>query len=392
MKVLVVHNYYRVQGGECVSFEAEADGLRELGCEVETLSLNSGNLGFWDRLSLPLQQIWSLRGANLFADKVKSFNPDIVHFQNLFPLLSRSCAWKGKELGVPMVHTLRNYRYLCANALLEREGAACELCIETNSSLPALRYKCYRNSALATIPLVLGNVLHNSIGSNKIDNLYYITASEFARSRFLNAGWDKNKFFLKPNLIKRRAVNQKVDRKGLLYVGRLSEEKGIKQLLAAWKISKTQTSLTIIGDGPLAKLAEEAASSDTRISYLGRKSADCVIQSMADAKALVQPSLCYETFGRTLAEALSVGTPVIASNHGALREIVELSDGILITPLDVNGFSQTLDGFFSLSNEKHFSMSQSAFKAYEENFKFDMINNQLLNILKEIVSRDMIDA
>jgi glycosyltransferase involved in cell wall biosynthesis len=106
-----------------------------------------------------------------------------------------------------------------------------------------------------------------------------------------------------------------------LFVGRLSPEKGLPTLLAAWRQLRGDMPLLVVGDGPLAPLLIEAAREE-RIIWLGRRPADQVHDLIARARCLVLPSECYETFGRVAAEAYAAGTPVIAADGGSMREMV----------------------------------------------------------------------
>jgi glycosyltransferase involved in cell wall biosynthesis len=107
----------------------------------------------------------------------------------------------------------------------------------------------------------------------------------------------------------------------------LSPEKGIRTLLSAWNSGRIQLRLKIIGDGPLADEVRSCVVSNERVEYLGLRPLDDVYREMAKAKYLVCPSECYETFGRTVVEAFSQGTPVLAADIGCMQELVE--EGVL---------------------------------------------------------------
>jgi glycosyltransferase involved in cell wall biosynthesis len=108
-----------------------------------------------------------------------------------------------------------------------------------------------------------------------------------------------------------------------LYVGRLDEGKGIEVLLPAWQQVRGDFELRILGDGMLAPLVRAAAERDPRIRYLGRRPMDEVFAAMGEAAFMVLSSVWYEGLPKTVVEAFSRGTPIVASALGALAELIE---------------------------------------------------------------------
>ena len=332
----MVHSYYRVKGGECESFEAEAEGLVAAGVEVKILSRDSKQLSTLEKVSLPISQITSRAARSLVVDALDEFKPDVLHVHNTFPLFPREVHELAFARGVPVIQSLHNYRFICVGALLMRDGVPCEECIGTNGT-SGVRYGCYNGSKLQSAALSVGNAFYNVKKWRAKALLHFITPSAFARTRFIRAGWDKSQISIKPNLIPepKGLISPWKDRAGAIYVGRLSEEKGIPELLKAWKNVSLEESLTIVGAGPLEQEVRDAVSKDSRIHYLGKCSRNEVIEHLSKARVLVQPSVCYETFGRTLAEAAAVGTPVVTSSGGALEELAVRSGGLAINGRDL---------------------------------------------------------
>lgn len=257
------------------------------------------------------------------AAKIASLRPDVVHVHNFFPLLSPAVHKAARDGGAAVVQTLHNYRMICAAATLARDGTICELCLK-GSRLNALRYRCYRGSLVGTAALV------NMQRVNARDQLLarnvhrFIALTEFARKKYIEGGFPAERVVVKPNFLMdtvaphvRPQVTQK--RSGALYVGRLSEEKGLSILLDAWK-SLAHVSLRIAGDGPLRE--QLLARLPPNVTYLGRLDADAIKQEMAKAAMLVVPSTWYEGLPMTIVEAYAEGLPVIASRLGSLAEIV----------------------------------------------------------------------
>jgi glycosyltransferase involved in cell wall biosynthesis len=135
------------------------------------------------------------------------------------------------------------------------------------------------------------------------------------------------KVVTKPNFVNSDAWNgEKNTEDTALFVGRLSPEKGIRTLLSAWSSGRIPFRLKIIGDGPMAGEVSACAAKNIGVEYLGPQAPEAVYRELTKARFLVFPSECFETFGRTVVEAFSRGTPVLASDLGSVRELVE--DGV----------------------------------------------------------------
>jgi glycosyltransferase involved in cell wall biosynthesis len=154
----------------------------------------------------------------------------------------------------------------------------------------------------------------------------YFTPSHFARAKLAEAGLPADRILVKPNFVHPDPGVGSGDGGYVLFVGRLSPEKGIGPLLDAWARVRQPLRLTIVGDGPLDPDVRRAAARDPRIQVLGRRSSDEVLRLAGRAMCLVVPSLFYETFGRVVVEGFAAGTPAVVSRLGALEELVE--DGV----------------------------------------------------------------
>jgi glycosyltransferase involved in cell wall biosynthesis len=150
----------------------------------------------------------------------------------------------------------------------------------------------------------------------------YIALTEFARMKFIVGGLPAGRVVVKPNFVPRTPPVGTGDGGFALYVGRLSEEKGVPILLRAWARLAEELPLRVVGDGPLADTVMAAARQQPGLTYLGRQSPEQVLALMGRAKLLVVPSVCYENFPMVVAEAYAVGLPVVASDLGSLADLV----------------------------------------------------------------------
>lgn len=324
MKILQIHNQYTKKGGEDGVVEAEKNLLRSEGNAVEQLFFDNSSVHGIEKLKIFYKSLYNLQAQKVVREKIKSFQPDLIHIHNLFYVASPAILYEAQKQKIPVVLTIHNFRLICSGALLLRNGAVCELCIQKKLPLAGIQHKCFQNSALKTAQLTLITGLHKLLGTwqSKVDA--YITLTEFVKNKLayssLNLAQDKIR--VKPNFAHDKGFTNFEERKSFfLFVGRLSPEKGIKVLLEATKIYDFH--LEIIGGGEMANIVKEYAQHNPKIIYHGFQGQDFIIEKMKQSKALLFPSIWYENMPLTLLEAFSTGTPVIISDIDNLNELVQ---------------------------------------------------------------------
>jgi glycosyltransferase involved in cell wall biosynthesis len=329
MKILVAHNAYQHRGGEDAVVEAEIALLREHGHEVELYRRHNDELKRMPRVSAAITTVWSQRSAGEVDGAIASFQPDVIHCHNTFPLISASLYWAASRRKVPVVQTLHNFRLLCPQAIFLRGGRICEDCI---GKLPwrSVTRKCYRDSAAQSAVVTTMLAAHRALGTYRNHVTRYIALNAFARDKYVQGGLPAALFRIKPNFVPSAAAPEWRHRAGGLYVGRLSSEKGL-DVLAQAMAAPGLPAVEVIGTGPLEALARAAFGE----RYLGYRPLDDIMARMRGAQFLVVPSICYENAPRTIVEAFACGLPVIASRLGALVDIVrEGINGLLFNPAD----------------------------------------------------------
>jgi glycosyltransferase involved in cell wall biosynthesis len=327
MKVLILHNAYQQSGGEDAVAAGETRLLEDNGHAVRRYDRHNDELrgrGALGALGAARQTIWSSRSFRDVRALIARERPDIAHFHNTFPLISPAAYYACAEERVPVVQTLHNYRLWCAGAKFLRDGAVCEACLGRKAAWPAIVHRCYRESRTATTAVAAMLAVHRALGSwqNKVD--VYIALSEFMRRKFIEGGLPEERIMVKPNFVAGEFRPRTAAGDYALFVGRLSEEKGPQLLVPAWRALQAAVPLRIAGDGPLLpELSREAgASGCPGIELTGRRTAQEVRALMHGARFLVFPSVWYEGFPMTIAEAFAAGLPVIASRLGSMAEIV----------------------------------------------------------------------
>lgn len=328
MRVLIVHNRYQQAGGEDAVARAEAALLRTHGVAVELLERSNLELKGVRVALAAAGTLWSWPSAELVRNRVRATRAEVVHVHNTFPLLSPSVYWAARAAGAVVVQTLHNYRLFCVGATLERDERICEDCLGRSPWRGAM-HACYRSSRPASLVAAASLALHRVIGSyrNQVDR--YIALNRFCRDKFVVAGLPLERLAIKPNFVDLPRPPGLRPRRGLLYAGRLSREKGLLVLAEAARAPGWTRPLDLIGTGPLAAQLAEAPG----LRRLGPLPARAVYAHMRRALALVLPSVWYEAFPRVLVEAYACGLPVIASRLGALAELVEEGvTGLLFEP------------------------------------------------------------
>ncbi|MDF2940649.1 MAG: glycosyltransferase [Gammaproteobacteria bacterium] len=311
MKVVIAHNFYRslVPSGENTVVNRETELLKGSGVECFSLSTSNDKLdqaSFVGKLKVAFQMAGSRAHKNKLKIELSQFgNPGILHAHNLMPMFGYDLFEAAKELGYQTVQTLHHYQLIAEkpqNNLDDNEVK--RLNTQSRGLLDFFYKKAYRNFWQ----------------ENKIQFIdKFICLTEFQKQLMLKAGLPSHKLFVKPNFLPDPQLFTDNHQPGdyAIFVGRLSEEKGIVALTQAWQ--KLSIPLYVVGSGPLASELPKAS----HIHYLGPKSHDEVMQLIARARFLVMNSTCYETFGLSLIEALACGVPCLVPNRGAFPELIQ---------------------------------------------------------------------
>lgn len=392
MRILIVHNFYGSESpsGENKVVEMERQMLESYGHTVELFTRQSDEIrvqGLWGILKGALATVWNPWMARDIRKKVEVFQPDIVHVHNTFPLISPSI-FSAIGMRAKRVLTLHNYRTVCPAAIPMRKGKVCTHCMDKKGVWPAIRYGCYRNSRLATLPLAMNVALHRALGTwqNHVDA--FITLSDFQRQKMADVGFPEAKMFVKPNFLSGspqvRAWAEKES--AIVFAGRLSAEKGVRTLIDAWKLwGEYAPELRVIGDGPLRNELKSCIKGSS-VRFLGQLTRQETQQEIAKAKLLVLPSEWYETFGMAVIEAFAQGTPVAAANIGALPSIVrEDQTGVLFPPANPQRLYEVVCALWQ-DNDKLRQLGLNAQKEFEEKYTEDSNYAQLMAIYEQTIN------
>lgn len=334
-KVLMVHNFYQIGGGEHTVFKNEVDLLRQHGHEVIEYTRNNNELkqNKLKLVLLPFTTIWSWKTYNDIRRIIKDNHINIVHCHNTFPLISPSVYYAARSMKVPVIQTIHNFRLLCPNGSFFCDGEICEKCNETGSFRSALQNNCYRNSKIQTLVLVAMLKFHRWIGTYQ--KISYIFLTKFNREKFSKLiDVNSEQVFIKPNFVKEsNCFVNAVEKKTFVYAGRLEINKGILSLIEMWKTLPEDFVLHIFGSGTMEEHIKKEIKNNKNISFFGFRPQKEVFEDYRNAVAVIIPSECYETFGMGIPECFSMKLPVICTDIGNPGEMVKESKGGLVYPI-----------------------------------------------------------
>lgn len=300
--------------------QAEFEALTRAGHDVRLFAAYTDDLG--------AGRIYALRAGVRTATGIGSnplgcieaFRPEITRIHNLFP--NFGTRWV-RALPGEVHAVIHNFRMVCSNGTLFRNGQICTACPD-GARWSGVRNGCYRESSLATIPVTVGpsrGVRGNPV-VERADRL--ILLSELQKEVLARYGLDTEKVEVWPNFLPSpldhgSELVPDAQRSGWVFVGRLSPEKGILELLRSWPEGHH---LTVVGNGPLRPQVE-AEAQGRGINVVGQASRLQALDYVSRAIGLVFPSRGVEVAGLVYLEALSVGTPVLTLRQTAIATEVE---------------------------------------------------------------------
>ncbi|MDH4219477.1 MAG: glycosyltransferase family 4 protein [Candidatus Aminicenantes bacterium] len=398
MKILLVHNFYgsRAPSGENTVYAAERELLRQYGHTVIEFTRHSDEIingGIFGTIRGAFTTLWNPFSKRVLESVLEKEKPDVMHVHNTFPLLSPSIFYATQDSKTAIVLTLHNYRTFCAAGILLRDCHPCTECLERESVFPALKYGCYRQSRLATLPLATMIALHRKVGtwSKRVDA--FIVLTEFQKSKMTEAGLRSETVYVKPNFYLNPPNPLPWDEREpkAVYVGRLGVEKGVNILIDAWKMwSGDAPCLEIIGDGPEKSGLQKSINGDGlegKVSLLGYLNPPEAQKRLATARLLLLPSLSFEGFPMAIPEAFALGVPVAASDIGAIPFIVkDNKNGILFKPGDASALYRAVKEIWDRSNWLS-SLGQAARQEFNRKYTADANYEILMNIYQKAMER-----
>jgi glycosyltransferase involved in cell wall biosynthesis len=390
MRIFLAHNYYQQQGGETTVFTSEIVLMQNHGHHVIRYTDSNIRISTMNPLAVVIQTVWSQPSYDKINRILQKEKPDIVHFHNTFPLISPAAYYACRANNVPVVQSLDNPRLICPAATFYRNGKLCQDCLGKTPPLPGIIHGCYHHSRVQTAVIASMLTFHrwSKTWINLVDT--YLVATEFYKQKFIEGGLPAEKIVIKPHFIENDPVSYSSKQPGeyVLFIGRLDPEKGIRTLLNAWK--KINIPLKIRGDGQLEQEVLEFSLFNklNSIEIIKRLSKGELSQMIINARFLIWPSEgYYETFGMVAIECFAQGVPVIASNIGVMREIVENGrTGLLFDPGNPDDLASKVVWLWN-HPEECAKMGRNARREYKEKYTPERNYQVLMDVYTQVIEK-----
>jgi glycosyltransferase involved in cell wall biosynthesis len=312
-----------IRAGEDVSWTGEQGLLLERGHDVVNYTRDNREIERLSSWRTGLRTVWSMEDYRSLRETIRGCRPDVMTVHNFFPLISPAAYYAARAENVPVVQVLHNYRLLCLGSYLFRKGHVCEDCLGKSFPWPGVIHGCYRQNMAISGVVAAMLTTHRALRTWKRMVDVYVALTDFSKEKFIQGGLPAERIVVKPNFVHLDPGAGKGNGGYALYVGRLSTEKGLDTMIAAWKELGQSFPLKIVGEGALADRVTQAAENNPAIEYLGGKSSGEVAELIKRASFLIFPSRWYEGLPLTIIESYAAGTPVIASALGAMNSLVK---------------------------------------------------------------------
>ena len=384
MKILQCHNLYQVPGGEDAVVNDERALLEAHGHHVVQYLRHNDEVNELGKLRVVAGTVWSRASVRAIDDLIQAEQPDLVHIHNTMPLISPAVYRAIQKRGVPVVQTLHNYRLLCPKGTFYRDGAICEKCLNKSVKWPAVMHACYRDSRAGSAVLTVMGTTHKALGTYTKHIDAFIATSNFARSKVVAGGYPGERIHVKPNFEMHDPAPGSSGSGGgggyALYLGRLSPEKGIETLVAAWDRPGNTVPLKVAGTGPEEDAVGALASRRANVEALGFQSGDALEEVLAGAEVLVMPSINYEGFPKAVAEGYARGLPVLASELGTLAEVIEEGvTGRRVPHADPAALADAAKAMLA-DRDQLAAMRRNARRAYETKYNAEANYERLMEV------------
>ena len=377
MKVVVAHNRYREAqpSGENVIVDQEMAELTAAGVTVLPFLRSSDDIPAMPptrKALLPISPIYAPGAQRDLARLIEEHRPDVVHLHNPYPLISPWIVRTAHRSGVPVVHTVHNYRQVCASALYFRDGHVCHDCRGRAFALPAIQHRCYRGSRAQSAVKATTLAVHRPTWRS-VDG--FIALTDQIKDHLLAYGVPDERITVKPNAIPDPGPPPPLG-DGFLFLARFSPEKGLALLLDAWRRHPDGAlgTLRIAGDGEQRQLAVDAAAARSDVEYLGQLDRPGVAAAVADASVVVAAPRWHDVLPTAVIEALAAGRPVLGTEMGGVPYLIG-DAGWTVPPT-----AEALAAALPTARAGAAALSSAARLRYERTFHPDVVTKKLLDV------------
>ena len=399
MKVLLVNKFFFMKGGAETVYFQERDMLLSEGIDIIEFSMKHeknlvskyadffvDNVDYYqeqtikNKINTAVNFIHNSQACEKFKALLEQEQPDLVHFHNIYHQLTPSIIKVAKQFGCKTVLTAHDTKIACPSYTMYRDGHTCEECVH-GSVWNATKYRCQEGSLIKSVLLSV-EATYQNISKNYQQLDAIVSPSRFL-GRFIQQKLPNNRVDVIVNGIDESVSLEGVSDQGyFLYLGRLSQEKGVPTLAKAHQLMTQTAGLKIVGDGPEFNQLKETYPS---AELLGFKRGEELLTLIKEAKAVIVPSECYENCSMSVIEAMSYGKPVIGSKIGGIPEqIRDGIDGYLFEAGNAQALANTLDLLVKEPN-KTIDMGNSARERFLSKYTLTKHKHDLLNLYQELL-------
>lgn len=389
MKILQIHNLYQIPGGEDRVVNAEKELFEVRGCDVIQYVRHNNEIkkySLFQKIRFFIETIYSQKTCKELDKLIDEQKPDIAHIHNVFPLISSSIYYFLKQHRIPTIQTIHNYRFLCPNGLFYTKTAICEKC-KNGNTFHCFFNKCYKDSFLLSGLYALMFWIHRKLKTfqNKIDIL--ITLNYFTKDKLVKENFPEEKIEVEGNFLPQAKIETNYNKEDyVIFMGRLSGEKGLMTLLRAFR-QTNKIKLKVAGKGNLEGVLKEYCNKNnlSSVEFIGFIAGDEKLKLLQKARFSIVPSEWYENFPMSVLESFSIGTPVIASRIGGLPELIEDGkNGLLFKPGNPDDLAEKINYLYN-NPDKAIEMGKYAHKCLEEKYSAEKHYMRLMDIYKKAI-------
>lgn len=384
MKILQIYK------GKDKSADADRRLLKRNGHRVTYFEKNTREMNKYSLVNTPY-----LGGPNYQSNEnnlqmralIQKNRPNVVHFYNTIFTNSTDLYEICRKLGIVVIQSLNNYELLCPKSTMFYSNKLCKLCVQKSLLKENGQQKCFRDNQIESTELnrMMGEFWTQKGTKGRVD--CYLVKTDFFKQKLISYGLPDNKIAVKPDYSEEPFSEKGDEKEYFLFIGKLTEESGIKTLLKAWSLLSSDIPLRILGDGQLKQAVLDTCSANSSVEFLGwQTKADCS-RHLAQASMLIYPAESCDSFPTVIARSYSFGIPVIACNHGGMDQIVlDGISGCLFPPGDFEALAEKIR-WLSENSDTLQSMKEKAKIEYETKYTDKKNYEILINLYQEAIAQ-----
>jgi glycosyltransferase involved in cell wall biosynthesis len=411
MKVLLVHKFWKKVGGAEVYYQDTMRIIKNNGHEVmaySTMYDPGGGKNVFDideqtvvmgdspdylkggvisKIKNIPKTIYSTSNKKQFKNLLLKFKPDIVHVFAIYVTITPSILDACSELGVPVVMSCNDYKHICPNYRLFHHGKICEDC-KGKKFYKAVTNNCCKHSLAVSFVSALEAYYHEYKNIYRKNISAFLFESKFMMDKtaeFWSSHQVKMEFLGKP-FDATKYIASNVTGNYILFIGRLSDEKGVDVLLKAMQ-QIPEAQLKIAGGGEWSSHLKTLASNLklTNVDFLGPVFGEPLLDLIRNCKFVVVPSLWYENFPYVMTETFALGKPIIGSDKGGIPEyIIEGKTGYTYPADDFHAMATCINKLW-YDDDLVIRMGKEAKIIADKTFNDEMFYKRLMAIYNSVL-------